>query len=82
MYALTTAQFVQAPCSLIIITIIIIAIIKAIVIAIIIIAIIIIIDIYRRVCVYTSEPIHVVACGSIGTKFGTHMQICLEMVVG
>ena len=80
MYALTTAQFAQAPCSLIIITIIIIAIIEAIVIAIIIIAILIII--YRRVCVYPSEPIHVVACGSIGTKFGTHMQSSLEMAVG
>ena len=34
------------------------------------------------VCVYPSERIHVVACGPIGTKFGTHMQIHLQMVVG
>ena len=31
---------------------------------------------------YPSERIHVVACGPIGTKFGTHMQILLQMVVG
>ena len=36
----------------------------------------------RRVCMYPSEPIHVVACGQIRTKFGTHMQILLQMVVG
>ena len=28
-----------------------------------------------------SDGIHVVACGPIGTKFGTHMQIHLQMVV-
>ena len=32
-------------------------------------------------CVYPSDGIHVVACGPIGTKFGTHMQIHLQMVV-
>ena len=44
---------------------------------------------YRRVCVcpcvcvcvYPSDGIHVVACGPIGTKFCTHMQIHLQMVV-
>ena len=40
---------------------------------------------YRRVCVclcvYPSDGIHVVACGPIGTKFGTHVQIHLQMVV-
>ena len=36
----------------------------------------------RRVCMYPSEPIYVVACGPIRTKFGTHMQILLQMVVG
>ena len=39
----------------------------------------------RRVCVcmcvcILSDGIHVVACGPIGTKFGTHMQIHLQMV--
>ena len=36
------------------------------------------------VCVYPSKRIHihVAVCGSIGTKFGTHMQIHLEKVVG
>ena len=34
------------------------------------------------VCVYPSKRIHVVVCGPIGTKFGTHMQIHLEKVVG
>ncbi len=44
--------------------------------------------IYRRVCVcvcvcvYPSKRIHVAVCGPIGTKFGTHMQIHLENVVG
>ena len=33
------------------------------------------------VCVYPSDGIHVVAFGPIGTKFGTHMQIHLQMVV-
>ncbi len=43
---------------------------------------------YRRVCVcvcvcvYPSKRIHVAICGPIGTKFGTHMQIHLEKVVG
>ena len=41
---------------------------------------------YRRVCVclcvYPSKHIHVAVCGPIGTKFGTHMQIHLEKVVG
>ena len=32
------------------------------------------------VCVYPSGRIHVAACGPIGTKFGTHMEIHLEMV--
>ena len=36
----------------------------------------------RRVCVYPSERIHVVACGPIGTKFGTHMQILLQNING
>ena len=35
-----------------------------------------------RVCVYPSDGIHVVTCGPIGTKFCTHMQIHLEMVMG
>ena len=30
---------------------------------------------------YPSDGIHVVACGPIGTKFGTHMQIHLQLVV-
>ena len=34
-----------------------------------------------RVCVYPSDGIHVVACGPIGTKFCTHIQIHLQMVV-
>ena len=34
------------------------------------------------VCVYPSKRIHVAVCGLIGTKFGTHMQIHLEKVVG
>ena len=33
------------------------------------------------VCVYSSDGIHVVACGPIATKFGTHMQIHRQMVV-
>ena len=33
-------------------------------------------------CVYPSKRIHVAICGPIGTKFGTHMQIHLERVVG
>ena len=33
-------------------------------------------------CVYPSKRIHVAVCGPIGTKFGTHMQIHLEQVVG
>ena len=39
---------------------------------------------YRRVCVgvYPSKRIHVAISGPIGTKFGTHMQIHLEKVVG
>ena len=32
--------------------------------------------------VYPSGRIHVAACGPIGTKFGTRMQIHLEMVMG
>ena len=36
---------------------------------------------YRSVCVYPSDGIHVVACGPIRTKFCTHMQIHLHMVV-
>ena len=47
-------------------------------------------NLYRRVCVcvcvcvcvYPSKHIHVAVCGPIGTKFGTHMQIHLEKVVG
>ena len=36
-----------------------------------------------NLCVYPSKRIHAPpACGPIGTKFGTHMQIHLEMVVG
>ena len=35
-----------------------------------------------RACVYPSKHIHVTVCGPIGTKFGTHMQIHLEKVVG
>ena len=35
-----------------------------------------------RACMYPSKRIHVDVCGPIGTKFGTHMQIHLEMVVG
>ena len=31
---------------------------------------------------YLSKRIHVAVCGPIGTKFGTHMQIHLEKVVG
>ena len=34
------------------------------------------------VCVYPSKHIYVAVCGLIGTKFGTHMQIHLEKVVG
>ena len=36
------------------------------------------------VCVCPSKHIyiHVAVCGPIGTKFGTHMQIHLEKVVG
>ena len=34
------------------------------------------------VCVYPSKRIHVAVYGPIGTKFGTHMQIHLEKVVG
>ena len=30
----------------------------------------------------SSKHIHVAVCGPIGTKFGTHMQIHLEKVVG
>ena len=45
---------------------------------------------YRRVCVclsvclcvYPSGRIHVAACGPIATKFGTPMEIHLEMVMG
>ena len=33
-------------------------------------------------CVYPSGRIHVAACGPIGTKFGTRMEIHLEMVMG
>ena len=33
-------------------------------------------------CVYPSKQIHVAVCRPIGTKFGTHMQIHQEMVVG
>ena len=32
--------------------------------------------------VYPSKHIHIAVCGPIGTKFGTHMQIHLEKVVG
>ena len=32
--------------------------------------------------VYPSGRIHVAACGPIGTKFGTRMEIHLEMVMG
>ena len=35
-----------------------------------------------RACVYPSGRIHVAACGPIGTKFGTRMEIHLEMVMG
>ena len=34
------------------------------------------------VCVYPSGRIHVAACCRIGTKFGTRMEIHLEMVMG
>ena len=34
------------------------------------------------VCVYPSKRIHVAISGPIGTKFGAHMQIHLEKVVG
>ena len=33
------------------------------------------------VYVYPSERIDVATCGPIGTKFGTHMQIHLQVVV-
>ena len=33
-------------------------------------------------CVYPSGRIHVAACGPIATKFGTRMEIHLEMVMG
>ena len=33
-------------------------------------------------CVSFQAYIHVAVCGPIGTKFGTHMQIHLEKVVG
>ncbi len=33
-------------------------------------------------CVYPSKRIHVAVCGPIGIKFGKHMQIHLEKVVG
>ena len=33
-------------------------------------------------CVYPSGRIHVAACGPIGTKFCTRMQIHIEMVMG
>ena len=33
-------------------------------------------------CVYPSGRIHVAACSPIGTKFGTLMQIHIEMVMG
>ena len=35
-----------------------------------------------RACVYPYSRIYVTACGPIGTKFGTHMQIHLQRVVG
>ena len=35
-----------------------------------------------RVRACPSKRIHVAVCGPIGTKFGTHMQIHLEKVVG
>ena len=35
-----------------------------------------------RLCVNRSGPIHVAACDPIGIKFGTHVQIHLERVVG
>ena len=44
--------------------------------------------VYVRACVracvrvYPSKRIHVAACGPLGTKFGTHMQIHFQMVVG
>ena len=35
------------------------------------------------VCVLVlSKRIHVAVCGPIGTKFGTHMQIHLEKLMG
>ena len=34
------------------------------------------------VCVYPSKRIHVAISGPIGIKFGTHIQIHLEKVVG
>ena len=34
------------------------------------------------VCVYPSKHYTRRVCGPIGTKFGTHMQIHLEKVVG
>ena len=34
------------------------------------------------VCVYPSGRIHVAACSPIATKFGTRMEIHLEMVMG
>ena len=39
-------------------------------------------DLIVCVSVYPSGRIHVAACGPIGTKFGTRMEIHLEMVMG
>ena len=36
----------------------------------------------ERACMYPSKRIHVAACGPIGTKCGTHVQIHLQRVVG
>ena len=40
------------------------------------------ISIYIGECVCILPSIYVAVCGPIGTKFGTHMQIHLEKVVG
>ena len=36
----------------------------------------------NHVCGYVGCNLHVAVCGPIGTKFGTHMQIHIEEVVG
>ena len=36
----------------------------------------------NKIYLYPSGHIHIAACGPIRTKFGTHMQINLEMAMG